>query len=209
MMMMVRMDMLILIVINVVMFAGSTKAVWISLPSTGMKCVSEEIQNHVVVLGDYFVIDEPGQSVPSVTAKVTSPYGNIVHNNENATHGQFAFTTSEIGSYYACFWSASGTAATLNLDWKIGIAAKDWDSVAKKEKIEGVELELRRLESIVQSIKENLEYMRIREAEMREVSEKTNARVAHYSIVSIGICIGVSGFQVWNLKRFFQKKKLI
>lgn len=174
-----------------------------------MKCVSEEIQNHVVVLGDYFVIDEQGQSVPSVTAKVTSPYGNIVHNNENATHGQFAFTTSEIGSYYACFWSASGTAATVNLDWKIGIAAKDWDSVAKKEKIEGVELELRRLESIVQSIKENLEYMRIREAEMREVSEKTNARVAHYSIVSIGICIGVSGFQVWNLKRFFQKKKLI
>jgi hypothetical protein len=25
---------------------------------------------------------------------------------------------------------------TLSLDWKIGIAAKDWDSVAKKEKIE-------------------------------------------------------------------------
>jgi len=24
----------------------------------------------------------------------------------------------------------------VNLDWKIGIAAKDWDSVAKKEKIE-------------------------------------------------------------------------
>ncbi|KAL9272874.1 Transmembrane emp24 domain-containing protein [Drosera capensis] len=208
-MMMVRMDLLLVTVINVVMFAGSTKAVWISLPSTGMKCVSEEIQNHVVVLADYFVIDEQGQSVPSVTAKVTSPYGNIVHDNENTTHGQFAFTTSEIGSYYACFWSASGTAATLNLDWKIGIAAKDWDSVAKKEKIEGVELELRRLESIVQSIKENLEYMRKRDAEMREVSEKTNARVAHYSIVSIGICIGVSGFQVWNLKRFFQKKKLI
>jgi hypothetical protein len=24
----------------------------------------------------------------------------------------------------------------LNLDWKIGVAAKDWDSVARKEKIE-------------------------------------------------------------------------
>jgi len=28
------------------------------------------------------------------------------------------------------------TGVTLSLDWKIGIAAKDWDSVAKKEKIE-------------------------------------------------------------------------
>lgn len=25
---------------------------------------------------------------------------------------------------------------TIGVDWKIGIAAKDWDSVAKKEKIE-------------------------------------------------------------------------
>jgi len=48
-----------------------------------------------------------------------------------------------------------------------------------------------------------------REAEMRVVSEKTNARVAWFSIMSLGICITVSGLQLWYLKRFFQKKKLI
>lgn len=48
-----------------------------------------------------------------------------------------------------------------------------------------------------------------REAEMREVSEKTNSRVAWYSIMSLGVCIVVSGLQVWHLKQFFQKKKLI
>ncbi|GAB2271480.1 hypothetical protein Dimus_006319 [Dionaea muscipula] len=188
----------------------ASRAVWISLPSSGMKCVSEEMQNNVVVLADYFVIDEEGHSAPTVGAKVTTPYGNVIHNKENVTHGQFAFTTSEIGTYSACFWSDGGqAAATLSLDWKIGIAAKDWDSVAKKEKIEGVELELRKLEEIVESVHENLIYIKNREAEMREVSEKTNTRVAYFSIMSIGICIGVSGFQVWHLKRYFQKKKLI
>lgn len=73
----------------------------------------------------------------------------------------------------------------LSLDWKIGIATRDWDSVAKKEKIEvkymqmrcyiviffcflyslsynikfynqGVELELLKLEVAVQSIHDNL-----------------------------------------------------
>lgn len=68
---------------------------------------------------------------------MTSPYGNTLYRNENVTHGQFAFTTTEIGNYVACFWVDNNhQSATLNLDWKIGIAAKDWDSVAKKEHIE-------------------------------------------------------------------------
>lgn len=29
-----------------------------------------------------------------------------------------------------------GMVINLNLDWRIGIAAKDWDSLAKKEKVE-------------------------------------------------------------------------
>ena len=29
-----------------------------------------------------------------------------------------------------------GMVISLNLDWRIGIAAKDWDSIAKKEKID-------------------------------------------------------------------------
>ena len=71
--------------------------------------------------------------------QVTSPYGNTVHHNENATTGQFAFTTTEAGNYLACFWIDSvekGSGTSLNLDWRIGIAAKDWDTIAKKEKIE-------------------------------------------------------------------------
>ncbi|KAL8520975.1 hypothetical protein ACS0TY_011500 [Phlomoides rotata] len=144
---------------------------------------------------------------------VTSPYGNTVHHQENVTNGQFAFTTTEGGNYLACFWGGSqNTGAgdiSINIDWKTGIAAKDWDSVARKEKIEGVELELRKLEGAVEAIHDNLLYLKNREAEMRTVSEKTNARVAWYSIVSLGVCILVSVLQIWYLKLYFQKKKLI
>lgn len=102
--------------------------------------------------------------------------------------GQFAFTTAEAGNYLACFsidGEDRGLVVKLNLDWKIGLASRDWDSVAKKEKIEvkyiknealycqllscftpllydiefynqGVELELLKLEVAVQSIHDNL-----------------------------------------------------
>ncbi|GER26723.1 transmembrane emp24 domain-containing protein p24 delta 3, partial [Striga asiatica] len=191
-----------------------SEAIWLSLPSSGTKCVSEEIQSNVVVLADYVVIsDDHVHPTPTISAKVTSPYGNPIHHQESVTHGQFAFTTSEGGNYLACFWvdghNPGAGEVSLNIDWKTGIAAKDWDSIARKEKIEGVELELRKLEGAVEAIHENLLYLRSREADMRIVSETTNARVAWFSIMSLGVCILVSIAQIWYLKLYFIKKKLI
>ena len=72
--------------------------------------------------------------------QVNSPQGNNLHFNENVTHGQFAFTTHEAGSYLACFWLEAyvpkSSSVSVNLDWRTGIAAQDWESVARKENIE-------------------------------------------------------------------------
>ncbi|CAL0315500.1 unnamed protein product [Lupinus luteus] len=186
-------------------------AVWIEIPGSGTKCVSEEIHTNVVVLAEYYLFTH--HETMTVTAKVTSPYGNTLHYHENATHGQFAFTTTESGSYLGCFWlDANGKheeGTNLILDWKIGISAKDWESVAKKEKIEGVELELMKLEASVRAIHESIFHLKDKEAKMREVGERTNARVAWYGLMSLSVCILVVALQVWHLKRFFQKKKLI
>ncbi|KAK3428319.1 hypothetical protein EUGRSUZ_F04362 [Eucalyptus grandis] len=144
------------------------EAVWLTIPSSGTKCVSEEIQSNVVVLADYYIVDDEHAHLHTATisSRVTSPYGNNLHHNENVTHGQFAFTTSEAGNYLACFWIGGehqeGAGLTIGLDWKIGIAAKDWESVAKKEKIQGVELELLKLEGAVQAIRDNLIYLKNR-----------------------------------------------
>ncbi|XP_051147438.1 transmembrane emp24 domain-containing protein p24delta3-like [Andrographis paniculata] len=204
----------VVLLLSLLYVLRGSEAIWLNLPGSGTKCVSEEIQNNVVVLADYVVIsDDHVHSTPTISAKVTSPYGNTLHNKENTTHGQFAFTTTEAGNYLACFWvdghNPSGGDITVNIDWKTGIAAKDWESVARKEKLEGVELELRKLEGAVEAIHENLLYLKTRESEMRVVSETTNARVAWFSVMALGICILVSLAQIWHLKLYFQKKKLI
>lgn len=195
-------------------FLPMDQAIWLNLPPTGTKCVSEEVHINVVVLADYVVIpDDHSHQTPTISAKVTSPYGNNLHHKENVTYGQFAFTTTEAGNYLACFWvdghNSGGKDVSVNLEWRTGISAKDWESVARKEKIQGVELELRKLEGVVQAIHENLLFLKTRESEMRTVSEKTNSRVAWFSIMSLGVCIAVSVFQLWHLTRYFQKKKLI
>ncbi|KAL0716985.1 hypothetical protein Bca4012_066307 [Brassica carinata] len=93
----------------------------------------------------------------------------------------------------------------------MGIRTKDWDAVAKKEKSEasGVELELRKSVERVNEVSANMIYLRLREASMREINEKTKKRVAQLSFMSLGLSVNISLFQLWHLKRFSVKKKLI
>lgn len=47
------------------------EAIWLTIPSSGTKCVSEEIQSNVVVLSDYYVIDEAHPDhPPKISARV-------------------------------------------------------------------------------------------------------------------------------------------
>ncbi|KAJ0592493.1 putative transmembrane emp24 domain-containing protein [Helianthus annuus] len=195
------------------------ESVWLSLPESGVKCVREEIHNNVVVIGEYLVMTFEGRlhSNPTISVTVTSPNGNILHHKENVTHEEFSFTSSGSGLYMACFLSDHpdiGGKLSVSIDWRVGVAAKDWDSIAKKEHIDGVELELRKLEGAVDAIHENMIYRMRREAKMRGVSETTNSRVALYSISSLSICILASCAQLWYLthntrndKRSFKQKK--
>ncbi|PHT78845.1 Transmembrane emp24 domain-containing protein p24delta5 [Capsicum annuum] len=206
----------LLVVITMVMRA--MEALWIEMSISGVKCVHEDLRNYVVVLAKYAVIISDNEHtqpnfLSDNTLTVLSPSGKSLHHEENVTHGQFAFTTTEAGRYGACFLMNSHApdikGVHIGIDWKTGITAKDWDSVARKEKIEDFEPMLMKLEASVQTIHEKLIYLKKREEEMREVSERTNAAVELFSIMSLSICILVASFQIWYLKRFFRKKKLI
>ena len=44
---------------------------------------------------------------------------------------------------------------------------------------------------------------------MRDLSEVTNSRVAWFSILSLGVCVASAGWQLWYLRRFFKRRKLL
>jgi len=72
-----------------------------------------------------------------------------------------------------------------------------------------MELELRRLEDLAESIVNDFAYMRAREEEMRDTNESTNTRVLYFSIFSMGCLLFLAVWQIFYLRRFFQAKKLI
>ncbi|KAK4430029.1 Transmembrane emp24 domain-containing protein p24delta9 [Sesamum alatum] len=207
---------LFVVVISVFLFWTRVQSVRFDLESGHTKCISEDIKSNSMTVGKYHIVNpNEGQPFPDshkVTVRVTSAYGNSYHYSDHVTEGHFAYQAVEPGDYMACFFAADHkppTSLTIDFDWKSGVAAKDWTNVAKKGSVELMELELKKMFDVVQSIHDEMYYLREREEEMQQLNKSTNNKMFWFSFLSILVCLSVAALQLWHLKSFFEKKKLI
>uniref|UniRef100_A0A673XAN6 Transmembrane emp24 domain-containing protein 10-like n=1 Tax=Salmo trutta TaxID=8032 RepID=A0A673XAN6_SALTR len=177
------------------------------LPVNLRKCLREEIHKDVLVTGEYEVSEQPNAKT---NLKITDSSGHILYSKEDASKGKFAFTTEDYDMFEVCFESTGRvTDQLVNLDMRHGVEAKNYEEIAKVEKLKPLEVELRRLEDLSESIVNDFAYMKKREEEMRDTNESTNIRVLYFSIFSMCCLIGLATWQVFYLRRFFKAKKLI
>ncbi|CAN8235952.1 unnamed protein product [Cochlearia groenlandica] len=183
------------------------------------KCVAEDIKSNSMTVGKYSV-DNPheGHNLPpshKISVKVTtSNSGNTYHHADQVASGQFAFSAVESGDYMACFTAVDHkpeVTISVDFEWKTGVQSntKSWSSVAKKSQVEGMESEVKSLLDTVNSIHEEMFYLREREEEMQELNMSTNTKMAWFGLLSLFVCVGVAGMQFMHLKTFFEKKKVI
>ncbi|KAL8112009.1 hypothetical protein AgCh_019642 [Apium graveolens] len=210
------------------LFTSLTESVRFDLESGNTKCISEDIKSNSMTVGSYRIVnpnephhfhpsstEQPHQPLPDshkLTVRVTATSGNSYHYADHVQNGQFSFQAVEAGDYMACFWVVDQTppaTLTIDFDWKSGVATKDWSNVAKKGSIDAMGIEVKKLYETVTSIHEEMFYLREREEEMQELNKATNSKMGWLSLLSLMICLSVSGMQLWHLKSFFEKKKLI
>ncbi|KAK9051011.1 hypothetical protein SSX86_027636 [Deinandra increscens subsp. villosa] len=198
------------------LLSAIAQSIRFELESGHTKCISEDIKSNSMTVGHYSVVNpNEGQPLPEshrITLRVTSTYGNSYHSSENVQTGQFAFQAVEAGDYMACFFAIDHhppLKIPVEFDWRSGVAAKDWSNVAKKGSVDAMEYELKKLADTITSIQDEMFYLRDREHEMQELNKVTNLRMGWLSFLSLFICLSVAGMQIWHLKSFFEKKKLI
>ncbi|KAL2923543.1 Transmembrane emp24 domain-containing protein p24delta7 [Bienertia sinuspersici] len=144
--------------------------------------------------------------------QLTSPQGNRYHFAEVVESGNFAFTAPNTGDYMICFWAPYHNPPTkiyIEFEWKAGIDTTEWYNVARKGQIDLLDVELRRLYDSVRSVHDEMSYLRDREQEMQLLNRSTTSKMALFSCSSIILVIFVAALQLWHLKEYFQKKKLL
>lgn len=68
---------------------------------------------------------------------------------------------------------------------------------------------VRRLSELLAQVKDEQQYIIMRERTHRNTAESTNSRVKWWNMFVIGTVIGESLFQVWWLRRFFEVKRVV
>lgn len=171
-----------------------------------------------MVTGDYDITSVPGFPTH---LEVKDTKGHILYNKEDATKGKFAFTTEEFDIFDICVETKlphgqqkhhlSGPQASKEVTIKIrhGVETKDYDALAKANKLKPLEVELNRLEDLSAAIVSDFAYMKEREEEMRNTNESTNNKVLYFSIFSMVCLLSLAIWQVLYLRRYFKAKKLI
>ncbi|KAF9217253.1 vesicle coat component [Podila verticillata] len=181
-------------------------------------CVSHYVDDETQVIVKYKA--GPGSN-QKITFEVTD---DTVHQNqlyrkdsvpEEMQKG--AFLTKQAGDIIACFNNVLSSGVhpdprytrSVEIDFEIGAETIDYVKLAEKEKLKPMEVELRKLEDMVKEILDNMEVLQAREEKMRNTNESTNARVQWFSTLTMVILVTLGLWQIFYLKRFFRKKRLI
>ena len=138
------------------------------LEANNRKCLKEEIHKGVLVTGEYDISSQPGQVVDLM---VIDSKGQHFVNYENTEKGKFAFTTDDYDVYEICFLSRvppnqRGLRHEVLLQTKHGVEAKSYEGLADANKLKPLEIELKRLEDLSESIVQDFAHMRQREEEV-------------------------------------------
>ncbi|CAG9812559.1 unnamed protein product [Phaedon cochleariae] len=183
---------------------------WNLEPNT-QKCLREELQQNIPVIGEFEVSDAPGQTVDYV---VTDSKGHILAKRQGISKGKFSFNTESYDTYEICFSShvpqnQRGITQEISLVTKHGIETKNYDTLGEAAQLKPIERELKKLEDLSNAIVHDFSIMRKREEEMRDTNESTNSRVLYFSIFSMCCLLGLATWQVLYLRTYFKAKKLI
>ncbi|CAH2045640.1 unnamed protein product [Thlaspi arvense] len=209
-----------ILILILTLLSPRTLSMRYELRSGQTKCISEDTHANSISVGKYFIVNpNEGHPLPDshkITVKVMPAEGTTMkHEADNVEAGQFSFTAFETGTHYTCISAVAHkpeTTLTVDFDWRSGVHSahsKDWSKLAKKSQVEMMELSVKGLFETINSIHEEMFYLRRSEEDMLELNRSTNSKMAWLSLLSLGVSLSVAGLQFWHLKSFFQKKKLI
>ncbi|BES91388.1 Transmembrane emp24 domain-containing protein eca [Nesidiocoris tenuis] len=189
----------------------STDAIMFKLQPNTQKCLREELRKNHLMVGEFEVTHVPGQKVDYI---VTDSKREILSQNTDIDKGRFTVVVESHDSYEICFRSTvppeiRGVPQDVSFNSKLDEEGKGYETMGEAQKMKPMEIELKKLEVLSESIVQEFGEMRSREIQMSDTNESTNSRVLYLSIFSMCCLLCLSIWQVLYLRKYFKSRKLI
>ncbi|KAF9057408.1 emp24/gp25L/p24 family/GOLD-domain-containing protein [Panaeolus papilionaceus] len=150
-------------------------------------------------------LTDPGHAI-NTCPKLSDPAGKVLGKQVRQSTGQLAITAENDGRHEYCFSNQMSAIADKMVSFNVhGViyVSGDGDVVAP------IEREIRKFASGLVAVKDEQEYIVVREKTHRNTAESTNSRVKWWSILQAIVLFSVVGWQIYYLKSFFEVKRVI
>lgn len=170
----------------------------------------------------------PNLGIQITVDEMEDNYHRVV-DTKGKSEGKFTFTTAESGDHEICFQTNAGNGwfSTSHVKFHLDLVVGHTDEFhqAGTEKVKDLARRIQDLNARLQDIKNEQIFQRVciileldklvlilvqeREADFRNQSEKTNARVVRWTVVQLFVLLGTCAWQLTHLQSFFTKQKLV
>ncbi|KAG9249854.1 emp24/gp25L/p24 family/GOLD-domain-containing protein [Emericellopsis atlantica] len=180
----------------------------IVLPAHGVECFYETLHKDDTMTVTFQVGDREFGSAGNLEIDfwIINPSTTYEYNVKSVTSGDYTFTAKHDGRFSYCFgnqhWGANTKEVSFNVHGVVYVNEADMPS-------DPLEKEVRTLSDLLAQVKDEQQYIVIRERTHRNTAESTNSRVKWWNLFIVGVVVGESMFQVWWLKRFFEVKRTV
>lgn len=174
------------------------------------KDVMEKIRKHKTRARLSVNVEEEETKTIVRNAYLTYFRPTILHDLTKSDKGQGWDVTR--GNYRFCVHVRGSGSARIIFD---AIKVSEYEKkaqrkhVVKKEHLTPLERSLEDTSATAKTIIDDMHYMEKREIRMKRTADGTNSRIKWFSYLSISILMGVTYFQMTNLKGYFKKKKVL
>ncbi|KAF7790840.1 hypothetical protein EIP86_001797 [Pleurotus ostreatoroseus] len=183
----------------------------IEVPASKKECFFEDLRindkmtvTYQVGGGGHLDIDFWAAKLSQLTSEqLVDPEGHALHKDIKQSTGTVSVTANKDGRYEYCFSNQMSTVVDKLVSFNVHgiIYIDDDDTVAP------IEREIRSLAAGLMAVKDEQEYIVVRERTHRNTAESTNDRVKWWSVAQVIILFSVVAWQVYYLKSFFEVKR--
>ncbi|XP_018402966.1 PREDICTED: transmembrane emp24 domain-containing protein-like [Cyphomyrmex costatus] len=200
----------LLLVLSIV----NVRCYFITVDAHAEECFFDKVE-FGTKMGLTFEIAEGG--FLDIDVKIVGPDGRIIYQGEQESSGKYTFAAHASGVYTYCFSNQKSTmtpkVVMFNMDidenrkqseGNAGTEGQDGDS--NHGKLDDM---IKDLSTSLWGVKNEQEYMQVRDRNHRAINESTNYRVVVWAFFEVVVLVCVTVGQILYLKRFFEVRRIV
>lgn len=183
--------------------AGASSALTVRVNPSREECFYDTVQASSVKVFLHFAVVSGGEL--DIDANVFGPDNQVIWETEKSREARVLFKSKMPGLHKFCFSNKMSTVTTKTVSFHVQIG----DTLQTDTVRDPMERSIMNIYQGLLEVKNEQDYLRARERDLRDTAESTHNHVLVWSLIEIGLIVGMGLGHVTYLRKQFGKRRAV